>query len=242
MKKILAFALLVMPCFGAVAFDNFAAGSYAGAGVNSTTITASGTNIGCVVAIIHRGGTYLINPTCNGQSMTEILSGSSMTNCVASTIQDIWVAFSGITAGSIVATASMSIESQIVVITVNGAKQSGQPDSTAALVTGNYIGVSGGQEAALPYTAIANNSLVIGSYCSGTLGSTTPSSNGTYLGADGNFGSFYWRSTTTAASGSGALQAKNSSGNAAPFNAQGLTIAPLGSTFVANPTIVTVGP
>ena len=150
MRRVLALLLCSLPCFGAVAFDAISASGFGGSGVNSTSFTASGTNIVCSVYIIYRSGTYNSNPTCGGQAMTKIATGA-ISICLSATA-DLWIVASGITAGTISASVNMTVESQIVAITVNGGKQSGQPDSVPSFTSGNFTGVAGGQEAALPFT------------------------------------------------------------------------------------------
>lgn len=225
MKLIFAFLCLSVHCFGAVAFDNYAQGSYTGAGANSTAIVASGTNLAALMVVYYRSGSYNTSPAIGGQTGTKIAS-NLMSVCSGATV-DLWIVQSGLSAGSLTATVNMTVESQIDVITVNGAQQTGQPDSLAALFTSTFTPIAGGSVATLPFTTTANNSLAIGVFCAVVGTTDTPSSNGTYIGIDSSFGSYYWRSTANVSpAGSFSLAAMASSVGTSTYNAHGISISP----------------
>jgi hypothetical protein len=240
MRTLLLLALCSLRLVGAVSFDNFKDGGYSGSGGHTTTIVASGTNLGCIVVTWYRSGSTGI-PTCGGNSMTKV-STMATTICSGAATVDTWAYFgSGLSAGTLAVSITATVESVLEVLTVNGASQSGQPDALAAHVTGTS---AGGNGIGLPITTVANNSLVVGTFCSPVAGNVS-TDNGTWIGNDGNVGFHFWRSTADVSpSGSFTLQGGSSS-NGYVLEANGLSISPLPSTvtsYTSNPSVIVVGP
>ena len=241
MRILLLAALCSLQLAGAVSFDNFKDGGYSGAGVHTTTIVASGTNIGCIVVTWYRSGSTG-TPTCGGNSMTRI-STMATTVCSGAATVDTWAYFGpGLAAGTLTVSITATVESILEALTVNGANQTGQPDAIAPYVSG----MTGNNGFGLPITTVANNALVIGTFCAGSA-SHAPTSNGTWISDDGNVGLRFWRSTTTVSPpGSFTLQAI---GTAAGYTVEGnglsissLLQAPVNNTYISNPSVIVVGP
>jgi hypothetical protein len=238
MRTLLLAALLTFPMAGAVSFDNFHDGGYQGAGTHTTTIVASGTNLGCIVVTWYRSGSTG-TPTCGGNAMTRVQTMATSA-CTAAATTDTWVYFgTGISAGTLTVSVTATVESVLEVLTVNGANQSGQPDALAAYATGTSTVAGFG----LPIMTVANNSLVIGTFCEGA-NSHVVTGNGTWIADDASVGLHFWRSTSNVSpAGAFTLQAL---GGAEGYQVQadGLSISPLSSvsTVTANPTVIVVGP
>jgi hypothetical protein len=240
MRTLLLLALCSLRLVGAVSFDNFKDGGYAGSGAHTTTIVASGTNLGCIVVTWYRSGSTGI-PACGGNSMTKI-STMATTICSGAATVDTWAYFgAGLTAGTLTVSITATVESILEAITVNGANQTGQPDALAPYVSGT----TGNAGFGLPIVTIANNALVIGTFCEGAT-SHTPTSNGIWIGDDGpGIGLRFWRSSATvSAAGAFTLQAL---GNASGYAAEGtgLSISPLLSavnSYTSNSSVIVVGP
>jgi len=162
--------------------------------------------------------------------------------CSGAATVDTWAYFgSGLAAGTLTVSITATVETILEAMTVNGARQTGQPDALAAYITGT---TSGGNGLGLPITTAANNSLVIGTFCVGASqhGAT---SNGTWIGDDASVGLRFWRSTSDVSpAGAFTLQGVGpADGYAAEGN--GLSVAPLGSAaivYTSNPTVIVVGP
>jgi hypothetical protein len=242
MRILLLMALCSLQLIGAVSFDNYKDGGYSGGGTHTLTIVASGTNLGCIVNVWYRSGSTG-TPTCGGNSMTK-LATMSPTVCAGAATIDTWAYFGpGLSAGTLTVSVTATVESLLEAITVNGARQTGQPDALAAYVTGTTSSDGFG----IPITTSASGSLVVGTYCAGAT-SHSPTTNGTWIGdgdpSDGVSLSF-WRSTSTVApAGAFTLQGGAST---AGYPAQGnaFSIAPLGSagsTYRSNPSVIVVGP
>jgi hypothetical protein len=240
MRTLLLAALLCLPAalpvVGAVSFDNYKDGGYQGPGTHTTTIVASGTNLGCIVVAWYRGGSTGI-PMCGGNAMTKI---GTFTDGWPATV-DMWIySGAGLTAGTLTASVTATVESILEVLTVNGANQSGQPDAVAATVSGtttvNGIG--------LPITTVANNSLVLGVFSEGAA-SHNPSSTAIWIGDDANAGLRFWRSTADVApAGAFTLQALGGANGYAVYGS-GLSISPAGGSVTAataNPSVFVIGP
>jgi hypothetical protein len=239
MRTFILLALCSLRLAGAVSFDNYSDGGYSGSGLHTTTIVASGSNLGCIVVTWYRSGSTGI-PSCGGNSMTKV-STMATTICAGAATVDTWAYFgAGLAAGTLTVSITATVESVLEAITVNGANQTGQPDALAPYVSGT-VGNSG---FGLPITTVANNALVIGTFCLGA-GNHTPTSNGTWIGDGGGIGLRFWRSSVPVSpAGLFTLQALgNAPGYAAEGN--GLSISPLLSAVspnTSNPTVIVVGP
>lgn len=240
-RFLLGLILTCFPAFSAVVYDNFKDGAYTGVGsAHTTTITASGTNLGCIVYVWYR---LSIGPapsaaSCGGNAMTKIQTMSVPCNGGTGTMET-WIYFgSGLVAGTLTATVTSAGETILEVITVNGARQSGQPDALAATVSGTSS--TGGFN--VPMTTVANNSMMIGAACTTT--NTTITGNGSFIGKEFAVGMAFWRSTSNVTP-AGAFTL-NAFGNAPGYSitANGFSIAPPASAVVANPSVsvIAVGP
>ena len=240
MRTLLLLALCSLRLVAAVSFDNYKDGGYSGSGAHTTTIVASGTNLGCIVVTWYRSGSTG-TPTCGGNAMTK-LSTMATTICSGAATVDTWGYFgAGLTAGTLTVSITATVESVLEAFTVNGARQTGQPDALAAHATGTSAGNNG---IGLPITTVANNSLVMGTFCAPVTGNVS-TSNGTWIGNDGNVGFHFWRSTADVSpSGSFALQG-GASTDGYVMEGNGLSISPPPSgvnAYTSNPTVIVVGP
>lgn len=232
MRKL--FAVLLLLCswnaWAGVAFNAFAAGNYGGAGTNSINVTASGTNLGCVLYVWYRSGA-ITSPMCGGNAMT-LVGSQAMTGAGAVNVSEYIYFGSGLVAGTVTASISASVESSVNVIIVNGASQTGQPDATAAYVSGT---TNGSGQFGLPITINRPGSLVIGIFSSSFNAGDTPSTTGTYIGRDNiGWGLWFWYSTTNPGSGSFTLDSRSGSAGLG-IDAFGLSIAPAASAITVIP-------
>jgi len=238
MRILLLAALLTCPMAAAVSFDNFKDGGYQAAGTHTTTIVASGTNLGCIVVTWYRSG-LTGTPTCGGNAMTKVQTMATSA-CTAAATTDTWVYFgAGLSAGTLTVSVTATVESVLEVLTVNGANQSGQPDALAPDATGTSTVAGFG----LPITTVANNSLVLGTFCEG-VSSRVVTGNGTWIADDSTVGLHYWRSTSAVTpAGAFTLQALGGA-DGYQVQANGLSISPPSSatTVTANQTVIVVGP
>ena len=244
MRILLLLALCSLRLAAAVTFDNFQNGGYSGAGVHSTTIVASGANLGCIVVTWYRSGSTGV-PTCGGHAMTKAQT-MSPTVCISAATVDTWFYFgAGLSAGTLTASVTASSESVLVVMTVNGANQTGQPDALGAFVSGTTSSNGFG----IPITTAANNSLVIGAFCTAAANHAS-TSNAAWIG-DGDpgdgVGLSFWRSTANV-NPAGAFTLQGGA-NVPGYSSQGdaFSIAPQaasggGGSFISNPSIIVVGP
>src|ERR1017187_4574381 len=100
MRTLLLLTLCALGAAGAVSVDNFKDGGYAGSGVHTTSIVASGTNLGCIVVTWYRSGTTG-TPSCGGNSMSKVQTMAT-TICSGAATVDTWVYFgAGLTAGTL---------------------------------------------------------------------------------------------------------------------------------------------
>ena len=243
MRILLLLALCSLRLVGAVAFDNFADGGYSGSGVHTTTIVASGTNLGCIVYVWYRSGSTG-TPTCGGNAMTK-LTPMAATLCVSASTIDTWVYFGpGLAAGSLTVSISATVESALAAVTVNGANQTGQPDALAAFASGM---TSGGNGFGLPITTVANQSLVLGAFCVQN-GNHDALANGTWVGdpaAAGGVGLHIWRSTSNVNPAGAFTLHGGGTADGYAAEANGLSIAPpaaLSTGNKPNPSVIVVGP
>lgn len=243
MRAIISLLLVSLQCFGAGANFNAFATQYAVAGANSvvvTAVTGSGSGYGCVLFWFNRAGT-LGTPMCNGHNMTPVGTPVSLAAC--SVISQKYVYYGpGISPGSVIfsGTQTGGTDNNLFAIVTDGSSPT-QPDANAGLTSGNFVGVSGGQEAATAITTASANALVFGEYCSTVTILDTPSSNGTLIATDGNFNVWYWRSTTNPASaGPYNLQAKNGSAGAQAYVADGISIAALVAAIPIKPFMLVI--
>jgi hypothetical protein len=241
-RLILAVLLCSSLSFGAVAFNIYNTSGYVGSGVNSINLTATGTNLACVMIVGRRSGALSL-PTCGGVSMTPVVT--ALSDGKGATF-DAYIAV-GMTAGTVAASVSATVESWTMVYIVNGAAQSGQPDAHATVAAGasTYL-VAGGEQADIPITTATNASIVLGWFgTNGSFWSATPSTTGTYAGTDGSvaWGDYCWYSTSNAATaGLFTLSAKSASSGLPTFAGIVVSVAPLAPTYVANPSVFGIAP
>lgn len=248
MRKFAALLFCSLPCFGAgpvFTTGNFTA-HYTNLVTNSFNVTGTGTSLGCIVENMYRATGSSGTPTCGGNAMTKVQTGAFTTaggGCFDGTIDTWFYAGAGLTAGTIaVSIPTVVFESGASAFIISASAQSSVVDALSAVANGNMSPVAGGQTASMAITTVAANAFVLGQFCATSGLTTSPSSNGTYIGFDGNFGAYFWYFTTNPSAGANTLLAKSNLSNMATYQVNGLSIPPLPSGFVANPTIITVGP
>jgi hypothetical protein len=207
-----------------IAVDTWATIGYTASGTNTTSYTASGTNLVAVVEF-WSDGTVSPAPTCNGSTATLATSHANTYQFAGTKYIYLCV---GVPAGTwnVVVVSTGQVYGAIT--TIKNAKQSGQPDAVAAYVSGTLGGSAGAATANLAITTVADKCLVVGVYGANQNLSLTPSANG---GEQGQwaFGAqdTSWISTASVTpAGSFTLQAQGSS-NGLPYDAIGVSIAPL---------------
>lgn len=236
---ILLAALITLYVQSFAAYDNSAQAAFSSGATNTTSsFTASGTNLVCVLFVWFRSG-VISAPTCGGQVMTLAVTSSLFT---AGNIANgsIYVC-TGVTAGSITASVAATVESALFAATYNNARQSGQPDAVAPFATGNTdIGTG---IFLLPVTTVANNAMFFGAFNPTGTTQVSPSTNGTLIAAsvDASIQFFFWRNTT-AITPAGATNFAYGSTPGVLVQGFGVSIAPSTSTITANPSVITVGP
>jgi hypothetical protein len=219
MRRALALLLCSLPAFGAVAFDNYTAGTYAGATTNTLSQTSSGTNLVAVCFVWYRSGT-LSAITYGGVTMTKDTGASHATTAGYVSQIDVFVTH-GFTAGAHTFSVTSSGESDPVCMTFNGANQTDTPDANATFT--NAV-IPGSHLASLPITTVANNSMMVGIYSGGGVNGPAPTSNGTFAGPM-DIGVYPWYSTANITpAGSFTLFGFGNPGDT--YDALGLSISP----------------
>lgn len=239
MLRLLFLAGLCLPGYAAIAYDNGTVGVYTGSGTNTLSWTASGTNLVCIGYVWHRSGT-ISAVTCNGHAMT--LGPTHTFTQSFTAVIDTYIYAGSLSAGTMTFSISASVESALMAWSANGAAQTGQPDATAAFVTGAESGMGLFN---LPITTVANNSLVAGLFNTGDSTSSSPTSNATFRLriTDSGIDVSLWTSTLpiTPAGSINLVYAGGSSGGS-NVDANGISLAPpAGAVVVANQSVFAVG-
>jgi hypothetical protein len=184
-------------------------------GSSSVTVTGiSGSNLACFMTVWTRtsSGAVFSAPLCGGNAMslvntfTVLATNGATFDAYISLYQ---YAGAGLSGSSITCAISSTGETSVGCFVVNGSAQSGQPDAFGTVTNAT---LNGSNEMAATLTVVTNNSLVLGVFNPNIGLSTTPSSNGTYLGLQNTEGIRNWQSTAQVASGSFSLMGKAPSG------------------------------
>lgn len=228
MRIVVALLFLVLPCFGiGPVFSNYAT-QYTTSATNSFNVTATGTNLACVVVNFYRTTGSSGTPTCGGNAMTKACSIAFTLSYVGTA--DIWIyAGAGLSAGTIaVSIPSVVFESSGQAITISGANQSSTADSCGTLTNGTTTGVAGGSTGSQAFTTVANNAIAIGLFFGAVQFILTPSSNAILAGttADGFAINSWYSSPNVTPAGAFSFLAKSSSGGGSSYQSAGISIAP----------------
>lgn len=194
-----------------------------GSGIATGTLTTSGTNILCAFVAVYASGAAPTSITCGGVTMTAVGTAHAYTVLGGDFVQFFFAV--GITPGSTVISATSTGDLLGWAMYWTHAKQTGQPDAVFAYSSAGVT--DGSNEAALNGTTVADKSAIMGLFASSLVMSTSPSTNGTFVGAIQFGDGYFWRSTNTVTpAGATTLKAKTSNTPGTAFEAMGFSIAP----------------